>query len=358
MTSCYVHIPFCQSICSYCDFFRIKDNGPMRKQWLEVIQKEIAAASVGRVDTLYFGGGTPSLLTGEEFNQLAGAFSLHPDAEFTVECNPESVDMQKLQTYRKAGVNRISLGVQTMDDALLKRIGRNHTSRQALQAMDRIRQAGLDNLSVDLIFALPDQSFRQVRHDVETVLAAKIPHLSIYSLQIEENSVFGKQKLEPIDPQKEEEMYEWIVRRMKEAGYQHYEISSFALPGYESKHNLVYWSDADFYGFGPGASGRLHTDRYDHTGTVSSYIKDGPQIRWIEETVSEKGFNAIMMGLRTQYGVDIRAWNQKYRTDCLEKYKEVIRKYDQLYVRDHHLICTEEGRAILNTILVDFLEVD
>lgn len=357
MTSCYVHVPFCSSICSYCDFCRRVADQPTRLAWLEQIQKEIRTANVPPVQTLYLGGGTPNCLKEEMIHSILSLFAKEEGAEWTIECNPEWVTDQQIRQYKEWGINRISLGVQSFQDDILRRIGRHHTARQAITAIETIRQAGIQNLSIDLMYGLPGQRLEDLKEDVETFLSLNLEHCSIYSLQIEENSVFGKQGLTPIDAETEAEMYEWIVQRLTQAGYRHYEISSFAKEGYESQHNLVYWQDKDFYGFGCGASGRLHTDRYDNTNDLSSYIKDGPQPTWIQESLQEKGFNAIMMGLRTQFGVDLTRWQESYQHSLLEEYQAVIQKYEGEYlvVEKDALRCTSKGFEILNTILVDFL---
>ena len=354
-TSCYVHVPFCDSICSYCDFSRTIASASIKEKWLNQICKEIQNYGVEKISTLYFGGGTPSSLSVAQIERLGECFQDFAEGyEWTIECNPESVTQEKIQTYVKLGMNRVSLGVQSFNDSLLVSIGRKHTKETILNAIDCIRNNGISNISIDLIYALPNQTLEDVRFDLELFLSLDLPHLSIYSLQIEENSIFGRQNLQPIDPDLEADMYDLICDTLKEAGYEHYEISSFCKPNMYSRHNLTYWTDQDFIGFGCGASGREHGVRYDNDSSLRTYIEEGV-CRVEQET--DAPFEAIMMGLRTSFGVDLIQFEQRYGFKVEEKYAHVLAKYsEQLFIQDSHLKCNEYGFHILNTILIDFLE--
>ena len=354
--SCYVHVPFCDSICSYCDFSRTIASPSVKEEWLKQIVAEIQTTRVEGLSTLYFGGGTPSSLSSEQIEKLASGFQNHLDKEYewTIECNPESVTLEKAKTYARLGINRISLGVQTFKDSLLLAIGRKHTKETILHAIDTLRSVGLTNISIDLIYALPNQSLADVKADLEQFLALDLPHLSIYSLQIEENSVFGKQNLQPADSDLEADMYDCICSCLKEHGYEHYEISSFCKPGMYSRHNLSYWMDEDFLGIGCGASGRINGIRYDNNRNLRRYIQEGVQS---VEQETDGPFEAIMMGLRTSFGVDLLRFKQKYGFDLMERYAPVLKRYeDKLCIEKNHLFCTESGFHILNTILIDFLD--
>ena len=358
MPSCYVHIPFCDSICFYCDFCKTRASEAIKEKWLETIEKEIQEANMERLDTLYFGGGTPSSLSIHQFQRLASYFSFYDNYEWTIEINPESCTKDKIAVYKQAGVNRASVGIQSFNDSLLKNIGRSHTANQAISAIQILKENGIENISIDLIYGLPKQTLEYIKKDIEMFLFVELNHISIYSLQIEENSIFGKQGLEPIDPQLEEEMYDYICKRLKEAGYQHYEISSFCKPNKYSRHNMVYWSDQDFYGIGCGASGRKKGIRYDNTSNISSYIEKGSQSQYIEETLEEQAFNALMMGLRTQFGVHIETWNQRYNQDLLQKVQPLFQKYPGFIVEQGYLVCKEDTRSILHSVLLDIMELE
>lgn len=356
--SCYIHVPFCDSICAYCDFTRMVMNDSVFQNWKKQLLREMDAYSIENLKTLYFGGGTPSLLEGKDFMEICQHLPENIE-EFTVECNPESVSISKLMAYTKCGVNRISLGVQSFNDDLLKICNRKHTARQAIETIERIRNQGITNISIDLIFGLPYQTLDDVKKDLKQFIELDLPHLSIYSLQIEENSVFGKQQIQPCDADLEADMFEYIERFMKEHGYIHYEISSFCKPGYTSKHNLAYWQDQDFYGIGCGASGRIDGIRYDNTKSLKQYCQGQAQVQWIEESLLERSMDAIMMALRTCYGLNINEWNTRYHLDFERKYHTVLEQYKDFFKRNGNTISlNEKGFEILNTILVDFMMIE
>lgn len=357
MKAVYLHVPFCDSICAYCDFCRIITNEDTKRKWMTQIIKEIKQKNIYEVDTLYFGGGTPSSLACDQFEKIASSFNVRK--EFTVECNPESLDLEKIQLYKKLGVNRISLGVQTFNDRLLEIINRKHRKEDIFQVIRLLKENGINNISIDLMYALPEQSLEDIKKDLEIFLDLDIKHLSIYSLQIEENSIFGRQNLKPVDEDIEADMYELICKTMEKAGYLHYEISSFCKPGYHSKHNLAYWQDEDFIGLGCGASGKENNVRYDNTCSLKTYIESGANPYIYEETQKDKAFNAIMMALRTTFGLDVQKWNQRYDQDFIKKYQSILDKYhDVLKLENGILYPSREAMEILNTILVDFLLID
>ena len=354
--SCYVHVPFCDSICSYCDFSRTIAKEEIKEQWLERICDEIQNSRVEHLSTLYFGGGTPSSLNEIQIQKISSLFQSKLDDvyEWTIECNPESVTESKAKLYSALGINRISLGVQSFKDELLMSIGRKHTKETILQAVSILKQNGFSNISIDLIYALPNQTLEDVQNDLEQFLALDLPHLSIYSLQIEENSVFGKNHLEPADSELEADMYDFICEFLKAHGYEHYEISSFCKSGMYSRHNLCYWMDEDFIGIGCGASGRENGIRYDNDRSLKDYIANGV-LRHEQDT--DGPFEAIMMGLRTSFGVHLLKFSEKYGFDIKDRYKNVLDKYkNELTIKEGCLVCTEAGFHILNTILIDFLE--
>ena len=356
--SAYVHIPFCDSICAYCDFVRIQKNEQYFASWKDQLIQEIQEYKIENLHTLYFGGGTPSLLDVDDFKSIRNCFPKDID-EFTVECNPESLDEDKLNAYVAVGVNRISLGVQSFKDDLLKVCNRKHTSKQAISVIGMIQNSSISTFSIDLIFGLPNQTMEDVKKDIDIFLNLDIPHLSIYSLQIEENSVFGKTGVEPIDSDLEADMFEYITKTLEAAGYIHYEISSFCKPGHYSKHNLAYWQDKDFYGFGCGASGRLDGIRYDNTTSLKEYCSKGPCRFYINETLSERGMDAIMMALRTKFGLNIKEWNLKYQNDFKEHYSTVLDKYHEYFCfKGECIYLNDAGLEILNTILVDFMLIE
>ena len=326
--------------------------------WKEQLIQEIQEYKIHDLHTLYFGGGTPSLLSVDDFSEIRNYFPASID-EFTVECNPESLSDEKLRLYESLGVNRISLGVQSFKDELLQVCNRRHTVSQAVSVIEKIKKSSISTFSIDLIFGLPNQTMEDVKHDISMFLSLDIPHLSIYSLQIEENSVFGKTGIEPIDSDLEADMFEYITKTLEEAGYIHYEISSFCKPGHHSRHNLAYWQDQDFYGIGCGASGRINGIRYDNTTNLKEYCLKGSCPTYISETLLERSMDAIMMALRTKFGLNILAWNERYQSDFRLKYASVLSKYAAYFeYSENHIYLNDAGLEILNTILVDFMMIE
>ncbi|MGM9948237.1 radical SAM family heme chaperone HemW [Floccifex sp.] len=351
----YVHIPFCDSICFYCDFCRKIDQN--KDIYLDALEREIHSLSFPSLDTLYFGGGTPSCLSTEQINRLCHMFSpyLKTNYEWTMECNPDSITEEKIKMMKECGINRISLGVQTFHDSLLKQIGRKHNVKDVYHCISLLRKYGFSNISIDLIYGLPNQSLQQVKEDLDCFLNLHLPHLSIYSLQIEENSIFGKQKLQPIDSDIEEQMYEIICESLKD--YQHYEISSFCLDNQFSRHNLSYWKDLDFIGIGYGACGKENNIRYSHVSNYQDYLKQPNQRIYDYTSLEDQKFEAIMMSLRTSFGLDVKTFNEKYQSDFYKEYQDILLKYkDYFLIHENTCSCTQKGRDILNTILIDFLD--
>lgn len=310
----------------------------------------------GFLDTLYFGGGTPSALSDEQLAHLTRVFRpwMRPGYEWTMEINPETVDTARLQYIRSLGINRLSIGIQSFHDDSLRRMNRHHTAACAMAVTEQARQAGFTNISADLIYGLPWTDMEDVRQDLECFLQLDLPHLSIYSLQIEDNSLFGKQHLQPIDEDLEADMYEYICQTLKRHGYEHYEISSFCKSGYQSRHNMAYWQDAPYLGIGWGACGYDENGYYAHSGTLQQYLEQGPVLEYEKDT--EPAFAAIMMGLRTASGLDTLAWQDKYNRS-FHDFDPVLQQYAQFLEMDNgRLYVNEKGMEILNTILVEFLE--
>lgn len=357
--ACYVHVPFCKSICFYCAFSRWIYDETKVQQWLNQIQNEVAAKSISSLKTLYFGGGTPNSLSEDDFIKLASYFRsfLEDGYEWSVECNPEFVTQKQANLYHKLGVNRISLGVQTFSDKNLQEIGRKHSVQSVYNAVSCFKKAGIENISIDLIYGLPHQTLEDVKKDLEHAFSLNVCHLSIYSLQIEENSVFGRRHISNCDEDLEADMYEYIVSECEKKGFKHYEISNFAKAGAFSKHNLHYWSDQDFYGIGCGASGKEKGVLYENTKNLQTYLKSGALPVYLKEDAS---FDAIMMALRTCFGLNVEKWQKRYQKDFFALYKNVLKKYEKEYLiyEKPYLRPTPKGMEILNTILVDFLDVN
>lgn len=357
----YIHIPFCYGKCKYCSFvsgFDIK----LKNVYLQALNRQIEAEYGGEVQkTLYFGGGTPSLLDVYDISNLIKKFNLAQNAEITLEVNPESVVKNKFEKLLNAGINRISLGVQSFDDKILNIIGRNHNANAVYNALKTLKTCGFNNISVDLIYGLPSQTIDILKNDLQQIISANIQHISLYGLKIEENSYFYKHKPQnfPSDDT-QADMFLYICDFLKNNGFTHYEISNFAKPGFESKHNNSYWKNKEYYGFGLSASGYIKNNRYSNCSDFNKYIQS-PLLKDEECFLSpaETLENEIFLSLRLKNGVNIPQINKKYNIDFLQKYENIIKKYSELNllkVTENNCFLTEKGILLSNNIMCEFIE--
>jgi len=318
-TALYIHIPFCTNKCFYCDFNSYVAAGQPIDAYLDALENEmrltVEAMPTETIQTVFVGGGTPTVLTPPQMSRFLESvrrhFPLAADAEFTMEANPGTTDMDKLGAMREGGVNRISFGAQTFDDGLLERIGRIHAARDVVQSIANAKAAGFANLSIDLMFGLPNQTLAQLQDSVNKALDLDLPHYSLYGLKVEENTLFYRlyQRDELPLPEEEEEvaMYEYLIDRLSGAGYRHYEISNFARPGFESRHNTVYWRNEPYYGIGAGAHGYAFGRRHINVKGVQPYIDAAhrglPRLETSEVGAEEAMGDFMMVGLRLREGV-------------------------------------------------------
>lgn len=361
-TALYVHIPFCRGICAYCDFTRVGYHAGLADRYLTQLDNELGERVGSQaIRTVYIGGGTPTALSEKQRQKLFNMLQpyIRTAQEVTMEANPESVDEALACQLRHSGINRVSLGLQAADDAMLQKLGRQHSFAQAEQAVKTLKAQGLTNLSVDLMYSLPGQTLAQWQNTLDKALLLGVPHLSLYSLTIEEHSEFGRRGVHQLDEQTEAEMYFEAVRRLEQAGYDHYEISNFARPGYASQHNLQYWQYHDFWGVGLGASGKLGCFRYDNTRSFEAYFKG----QWIGEKINlsrrDQMFEMVMMNLRTREGLALAAFEQAFGQPVTEVYPAAVgRNIDQgrLILTPEALKPTPQGMALLNSVLEEFLD--
>jgi oxygen-independent coproporphyrinogen III oxidase len=323
----YVHVPFCTKKCYFCSFNTAPMSGEAMQMYLGALRREIdivgTAAWASRISlaTLFFGGGTPSLVSGDELEavlaQLRERFALHADVEITVESNPESLDLAKLEAYRAAGVNRISLGVQAMDDSVLPAIGRLHDASGARRAFDACRQAGFDNVSVDLMYGLPGLDLDGWTRAVRAVLDWEPDHLSAYGMTLDEGSLWGAAGVSGLPPEDTVVAQYWaLAREARARGFEHYEISNYARPGRRSRHNQIYWARCEYLALGPGACGFLGDVRYANVKPVSRYATLLGEGRLPIETVehvsaSQALAERLFLGLRTADGVPREALDER-----------------------------------------------
>lgn len=360
--SLYLHVPFCQSICYYCDFKRGLYNEEMANKWLEAIELELNSKKINpNLKTVYIGGGTPSALNEQQLMKLLKLITNKQKniEEFTIESNIESLSESKLAILNEFGVNRISLGVQSLQDELLMKMNRKHKKNEVFEVIDQIYYSGIKNISVDMIYGLENQTLKMWIDDLKTLVKIdKIKHLSLYSLTIEENSIFKKQNVQLCDNELEAIMFENAIRILKENGFDHYEIANFSRQNNQSRHNCTYWEYNDFYGIGLGASGKENNIRYENTGDLNSYIKNEHNVITENLTKDDRIFENIMMSFRMRKGLNLNKFKQRYHQDIFEIYEREIReeiKEGNLDINETHLFVTTEGMFYLHDILVKFL---
>ncbi len=321
--SCYVHVPFCKKICSYCDFCKNFYNSKIVSKYLEELSNEIKGNYDGEVlKTLYVGGGTPSCLSSFELNKLFSALKmlkLEKDYEFTFECNYEDITESLLKLLKVSRVNRISIGVQSFNKKYEKLLERP-LSKEDITSKVSLAKRYFRNVNVDLMYGFPEQSIKYLYKDVLEFLKLDVSHISTYALMIEPNTKLGVRKVLPLSDDKQAKMYEVIVKTLKEHGYKHYEVSNFAKDGFYSLHNLTYWNNEEYYGFGAGASGFVNKLRYDNTKSVVNYIKGSKTVS--EEMVNKTQMmtDEVMLGLRKVAGINKRQFFKKYEISFEEAF--------------------------------------
>ncbi|MGN1398848.1 MAG: radical SAM family heme chaperone HemW [Erysipelotrichaceae bacterium] len=358
--SLYVHIPFCNSICYYCDFSRCRYEYSLSERYLTHLYKELDLIKQDSFKTIYIGGGTPSCLSLEQLESLLNYLSRFKEVkEYTIEVNCESLTQNKAQIMKKNGINRVSMGVQSFDDVLLKNIGRKHTSKQVEQAIDCLVENGIDNISIDLIFGFHNQSLTDLINDLNKAVRLNIRHISIYDLEIYPSSKFGLEKYQKVDSETDFIMYQTIIDFLNAHGFKQYEISNFALDGYQSLHNKTYWYYDDYYGAGLSASGKIDHTRYQNTANFVDYLNDNYLYQQQRLSDDDLIFEALMMNLRLNEGIDLNRFDKKFNCNVLAKYAQAIEKNlhkGLLEIKNNHLKTTDQGIFVLNDILIDFYD--
>lgn len=355
MRSVYIHIPFCKSICSYCDFCKFLHNSVWASEYLIHLESEIKKYyDNDTVKTIYIGGGTPSVLSIPNLTkllELTKIFKTTDECEISFEMNVNDITEEKLILLKNYNVNRISIGVESFDKYNLKYLNRKHTTKQIHDNIKLVKKY-FTNINVDLIYALPIETLNVLKKDVREILKLNVPHISTYSLIIEENTVLGINKVTPIDEDKDYKMFTYITKELSKKGYNHYELSNFARPGYESKHNTNYWNNDEYYGFGLGAHGFLGELRYENTRSFNTYLTDN--FRFNEFFVSKKEDmeNFIILGLRKLRGIDIIEFFNKYGTNIQDEFNITpLIKDGFLKLENSKLYIPEDKIYIMNAIL-------
>ena len=367
---CYIHIPFCEKKCYYCDFTAFAHLEKRIDGYIENLLREIRMYRKNMdiaIDTIYLGGGTPSYIDEKYIGQIVdelSKFSLDI-REFSLECNPNSIDKNKLSFYKNLGVSRISLGVQTFDDEVLKNIGRNHTGDIALRDIELIKEFGFD-LSFDLMLNLPGQDFSSVKKDLEMIKQLKPDHISWYSLILDKGSRFyymdKKGKLDLMDVDDEVDIFSYLVDELAKIGLNRYEISNFARAGKESIHNKKYWDIGGYIAFGLGAAGFISNKRYTN---VRNFVKYDSLIKNGKYPIEEENFLSledrekeyIIFKLREVEGINLRKFEEKFGKDFLFKYKDVVNKFSgqDFFTVDENFALTKKGMSLSNEFFVEII---
>ena len=369
-TSAYVHIPFCTQICYYCDFSKVFIKNQPVDSYLEHLLEEFQSYDIQKLRTLYIGGGTPTALSASQLEVLLKGLTKNLDLsaleELTIEANPGDLDADKIAVLKNSAVNRVSLGVQTFDDKMLKKIGRSHLEKDIYENIDRLKLAGFDNISIDLIYALPGQTMEQVKDNVAKAIGLDIPHMSLYSLILENHTVFMNRmrrgKLPLPKEELEAEMFEYIIAELERAGFEHYEISNFSKIGFESRHNLMYWDNAEYYGIGAGASGYVNGVRYKNHGPIRHYLSavEEGNARITEEHLSQKEQmeEEMFLGLRKKSGVSMARFEEKFGRSFDELYGEIVRDLVQkglMQIEGDRVRMTKRGLFLGDTVAERFI---
>lgn len=358
--SLYIHIPFCDHICSYCDFTKLFYNPKYEKPYLEALKNEIKSKVTNKVSTLYFGGGTPTSLSDEGFKDILEFAKqyLDKDYEFTVEANVENLTEAKLDIMKSCRVNRLSIGVQSTCNVILKEIGRHHTFQEAQKIIKIAKSKGFNNINIDLIYGFKNEGLNELKEDLDEFIKLDVDHISIYSLIVEPGSILYNQKYKTQDEEESRKFYEYIVSFLRKHGYERYEVSNFARNKKYAKHNLTYWKNEEYYGCGLGASGYENNVRYENTKSLPIYL-EGKYISSIEE-VSEKDYLEyyLITNLRLEKGFSRKDFESKFGFDFSSKYLDKIKKLSlekYFIITNDQISLSDEGIIMMDFVLLKLL---
>lgn len=360
--SLYLHIPFCAHICAYCDFFRFGYHEDLADRYLVALKDDLdTQVNNKELSSIYIGGGTPSVLSLFQLKNLMEMLNPYRSfvKEYTMEANVESLNVDKIKLIKEYGVNRISLGVQSLQDNLLNIIERKHSKQQIINVIDNLHQYGIDNISIDLIYGLPTQTLGMWKEDLASIVEEfNITHISLYALTIEKNSSFGRHNVKNIDPGLEADMYEYAIAYLSDHGFHHYEISSFAKGNHESMHNKAYWHYQDFYGVGCGASGKINHQRYEMVRNVDRYLHAKRIDEYIPLSIEDEMFEYIMMNLRLKSGLSYHHFEEMFHksfNDIYGSVKDQLIQDGELSEDGDYLKTTMHGMLFLNDVLIKFI---
>ena len=362
--SLYIHIPFCENLCDYCDFPKLQYFRNFAIKYLEKLKEEIDSYQIGKLDTIYVGGGTPTSLDDDLFEELLKIILPYTNEvkEYTFEANPESLNENKISLMKKYGVNRLSIGVESTDDNILKAINRHHTFLDVVNAISLAKKVGFNNINVDLILGLPHALKRELIKDLDRLTALPITHISCYSLTIHPHTVFYLKGIKEQTSDIERELYDLVNDYLSKKDFIHYEVSNWAKKGYSSLHNMTYWKDEHYYGVGLGAAGYIDNIRYTNTKSINDYLNGITVIE--KEIVDQKADKEyyLMLNLRTNEGINLASYQQKFNEDLLQKKNkeitDLINRGLLIYNKDNNISCTYEGLMLLDEVILELLDED
>lgn len=376
--SAYIHIPFCEHICHYCDFNKMFLKGQPVEEYLQMLKKEMVLAlekdPTPHLDTIYVGGGTPTSLDEQQLTFLCETINevlpfTRGQVEFTFEANPGDLSFEKMRILKEAGVNRISFGVQSFNEELLKAIGRTHKSEDVYSSVEKAQNAGFENITIDLMYGLPGQTMQVFKESLQEALKLQLPHYSSYSLIVEPKTVFynmmQKNKLHLPTQDLEAEMYEVLMEEMEKHGLRQYEISNFAKAGFESKHNTTYWNNDYYYGFGAGAHGYVNGERVGNFGPLKKYMEpirrsELPYMNVHKVPVNEQMEEEMFLGLRKIDGVSLSTFSKKFGKDASDVFAEPIEdllKRGLIEVTAERIYLTHKGKLLGNEVFQTFIGI-
>lgn len=360
--SVYIHIPFCKTICSYCDFCKIYYDYSKISSYLKALRKEIELNYKNeKIQTLYIGGGTPSCLNYKELEELfniISIFNLDTDYEFTIECNFDSIDNKKLKLFKEHKVNRLSFGLETTNKEILLLLERELDKNKVISTIENAKKLGINNINVDLMYALIGQDINMLKKDLDFILSLNVPHISLYSLILEKHTKLFLKKTQSIDEDLDLNMYNIIHDTLTKNGYNHYEISNYAKTHHESRHNTTYWKNEYYYGFGLGASGYIPEVRYQNTKSPEKYLKGNYIYTKEKITKIDKMIYEAILGLRLKEGINVNDFYNKYNhyfNDIFD-YDDLI-KNGCLCYHNNKLYIPHNKWYVINKILLRFMEV-
>lgn len=355
----YIHIPFCASICSYCDFPKVLYDKKYIYNYLKALEKEIDTRYKNEeVKTIYIGGGTPTSLALDELKMLleiTTKFKRKKLIEFTIESNVECLDIDKINLLKEYGVNRVSLGVQSFNNNTLKELNRKHTKEDVFDVVSNLKKVGINNISIDYIYGV-NSNIEELKEDINTFFKLDVPHISCYSLIIEDGTIFGINNKKYIDEDKELEMYKYIENTLDKNNYKHYEISNYAKDGFYSIHNINYWNNGNYYGFGMGAVSYLNNNRITNTKSLTNYIDGNYQYENTYEDKLLEISNTFMLGFRLVKGIDTDMFYKRYniKVTDLEVVNKLL-KEEKLILKDNRLYISPKYFYLSNEIIMEFI---